>query len=68
LAERAPNFAGEGADTIIVGTEYASIAAMAEAQARLDADPEWSKLIRDLDASGIRTVVGRSLYVEETPK
>ena len=62
------SFAGDGADTIIVGTEYASLAALAEAQAKLDADPEWSKLIRELDTSGIRTLIGRSLYVEETPK
>ena len=58
---------GEGSGTIHIVTEYPSLAAWAEGSGKLDADPEGSKLLRDLDASGIRTVLGRSLMVDETP-
>ena len=59
--------AGENTDVIYVATEYASLAAMAEAQNKLTADAEWTKMIRDIDASGIRTVIDRSLMVDDTP-
>jgi hypothetical protein len=59
--------AGEATDTIHIVTEYPSLAAWAEGSGKLNADPEGNKLIRDLDASGIRTVVGRSLMVDDTP-
>lgn len=59
--------AGDATDTIHIVTEYPSLAAWAEGNGKLNADPEGNKLIRDLDASGIRTVVGRSLMVDETP-
>ena len=58
---------GESSDTIHVVTEYPSLAAWAEGQGKLNADPEGAKLIRDIDASGIRTLLGRSLMVDETP-
>jgi hypothetical protein len=58
---------GEGSGTIHIVTEYPSLAAWVEGSGKLDADPEGSKLLRDLDASGIRTVLGRSLMVDETP-
>lgn len=58
---------GEGSGTIHIVTEYPSLAAWAEGNGKLDADPEGNKLIRDLDTSGIRTVLGRSLMVDETP-
>jgi hypothetical protein len=60
--------AGENTDVIYIATEYSSLAAMAEGQGKLTADAEWSKLLRDIDASGIRTVVDRSLMVDETPQ
>lgn len=60
--------AGENTDVIYVATEYSSLAAMAEAQGKLTADAEAAKLLRDLDASGIRTVVDRSLMVDDTPQ
>lgn len=58
---------GEGADTIHIVTEYPSLAAWAESQNKLNADPEAAKFLRDLDTSGIRTLLGRSLMVDETP-
>ena len=62
------SLAGEDADTIYIATEYESLAAMAAAQEKVQADAEWNKLLRALDASGIRTVVGRSLLVDDTPQ
>lgn len=62
------SLAGEDADTIYITTEYESLAAMAAAQDKVQADAEWNKLLRALDASGIRTVVGRSLLVDDTPQ
>jgi len=59
--------AGEASDTIHIVTEYPSLAAWAEGSGKLNADPEGNKLIRDLDVSGIRTVLGRSLMVDDTP-
>ena len=58
---------GDSADTIHIVTEYPSLTAWAEGNGKLNADPEGSKLIRDIDASGIRTILGRSLMVDETP-
>ena len=60
--------AGSGTDTIYIATEYASLAAMAEGQGKLNADGEASKLLRDIDASGMRTVLDRSLMVDDTPR
>ena len=59
--------AGDTTDTIHIVTEYPSLAAWAEGSGKLNADPEGNKLLRDIDASGIRTVVGRSLMVDDTP-
>lgn len=61
-------FGGSASDTIHIVTEYASMAAAEQAQMKSSADPEWAKLIRDLDTSGIRTVLGRSMMVDDTPK
>lgn len=60
--------AGENTDTIYIATEYESLVAMADAQTKLQADAEASKLLSDIDASGIRTVTGRSLMVDDTPQ
>lgn len=60
--------AGEGTDVIHVVTEYESSAAWAAAQQKVAADPEASRLLREMDASGVRTVVDRSLLVEEALK
>ena len=61
-------FAGESTDLIYIATEYPNLAAMADAQGKLTADAEASNLLHDIDASGIRTVVDRSLMVDDTPK
>jgi len=60
-------FAGDNTDVIYIATEYASLGALADAQNKLTGDAEWTKMIRDIDASGIRTVVDRSLMVDDTP-
>ena len=56
--------AGEGTDTIYIATEYESQAAMAAAQQKVAEDPEARRFLRELEASGLRTVVDRSLLVE----
>jgi len=56
--------AGEGTDTIYIATEYASQAAMAAAQQKIGEDPEARRFLRELETSGVRTVVDRSLLVE----
>lgn len=60
--------AGPNTDVIYIATEYSSLAAMAEGQGKLSADVEATKLLRDIDAAKMRTVVERSLLVDETPK
>jgi hypothetical protein len=60
--------AGEGTDTIYVVTEYESSSAWAAAQQKVAADPEASRILREIEASGVRTVVDRSLLVEEALK
>jgi len=59
-------FAGEGTDTLYIVTEYESQAAMAAAQQKVAADPEARRFLRELETSGVRTVVDRSLLVEMT--
>jgi hypothetical protein len=58
--------AGEGTDTLYIATEYPSQAAMAAAQQKVAEDPEARRLFRELETSGVRTVVDRSLLVELT--
>ncbi len=59
-----------GADvgTLYVGIEYANLEAYAQANTKLQADGEWTKAMRDLDASGLREVLSNSLLVEITPE
>ncbi len=59
--------AGSGTDLVYIVGEHASLAAYAESTGKLNADPEASKLLSELEASGVRTVVDRSLFVDETP-
>jgi hypothetical protein len=59
--------AGQATDMIHIVTEYPSLAAWAGGNGKLNADPAGSRLLRDLDASGIRTLLGRSLMVDDTP-
>jgi hypothetical protein len=59
--------AGTDAGTVFVAMEHTSLAAFADDVAKLQADPEWQKLLKDLDKSGIRTVLSNSLLEEMTP-
>jgi hypothetical protein len=59
--------AGAGTDELSIVTEYPNVAAWADANTKLAADEEAAKFARDIEASGIRTVVDRSLLVEVTP-
>jgi len=61
-------FAGNATDQIFIVTEYESLAALAAAQAKLGADAEATKFVRDMDASGMRTVLDRGLFVDDTPQ
>lgn len=47
--------------------EHASMTAFADDVSKLQADPGWQKAIKDLDKSGIRTVLSSSLMEEVTP-
>jgi hypothetical protein len=60
--------AGENTDEIYIATEYESLAALAAGQDKLTGDAEGAKLLRDIDASGIRNVVSRSVMVDDTPQ
>ena len=59
--------AGQDVGTIYVGIEYANLEAFAQAATKLQADEEWNKVMKELDASGLREVIGNSLLVEITP-
>jgi len=54
--------AGPNAGTIVVAIEYPSLAAYADADAKLRADKDYQDWLRDLDK--IRTIVSESLYKE----
>lgn len=53
--------AGEATGMIAVGLTHPSLAAYAENTSKLQADPEWQKIIAGLDE--IRTLVSTSLFV-----
>ena len=55
-------FAGPNAGSVVVSQEFASFAALAEAQAKTSADPEFSKWLAGLDK--VRTITSDSLYRE----
>jgi hypothetical protein len=60
--------AGTATDQIFIATEYENLAALAAAQAKLAADPEATQFNREMDGSGMRTVLDRSLFVDDTPQ
>jgi hypothetical protein len=55
-------FAGPNAGTVVVTQEYASLTALADANAKTAADPEFSKWLAALDK--VRTITSDSLYRE----
>ncbi|HKI11648.1 MAG TPA: hypothetical protein VKA02_05995 [Candidatus Acidoferrum sp.] len=54
--------AGPDAGAIVVAIEYPSLAAFADADARMRADKDYQDWLKDLDK--IRTVVSESIYKE----
>jgi len=54
--------AGPDAGAIVVAIEYPSLAAYADADAKMRADKDYQEWLKDLDK--IRTVVSESLYRE----
>ncbi len=54
--------AGPEAGAIVVGIEYPSLAAYADADAKMRADKDYQAWLKDLDK--IRTIVSESLYKE----
>lgn len=59
--------AGDAAGTLYVGIEYPNLEAFAKGMSKSSTDDEWRKLVREIDASGMRELVGNSLMVEVTP-
>ena len=59
--------AGEDTGTIYLALEYPSMAALADAQAKTAADPEWQTFLKDMNKSGLRTITSSSLLQEFTP-
>jgi hypothetical protein len=59
--------AGEASGTLYVGIEYPNLESFAKGSAMASADDEWRKLVREVDASGMRELLGNSLMVEVTP-
>lgn len=52
--------AGDDTGGVVVGMEYPSLTAYADATTKLQADSEWRSLVAGLD--GLRTLMGSSLY------
>lgn len=59
--------AGDATGTLYVGIEYPSLESFAKGMTKTGADDEWRKLVREVDASGMRELLGNSLMVEVTP-
>jgi hypothetical protein len=59
--------AGDATGTLYVGIEYPNLESFAKGTAKSSADEEWTKLVREMDASGMRELLGNSLMVEVTP-
>jgi hypothetical protein len=59
--------AGDTTGTLYIGLEYPNLESFAKGMAKSSADDEWRKLVREMDASGMREVLGNSLMVEVTP-
>jgi cell fate (sporulation/competence/biofilm development) regulator YlbF (YheA/YmcA/DUF963 family) len=59
--------AGEVTGTYFVDSEYPSLAAYADAVAKLEADAEWQALLKQFRAATDSKVVASALYVDRTP-
>ena len=60
-------FAGDDTGLVFVSIEFADLEAFGKGTKTTQADPAWQKLIKDLDSSGIRTIVANSLMEDITP-
>jgi hypothetical protein len=58
-------FAGDSTGLFFVSAEYESLAALEAATAKVNADPAWPGLLKQLNAAS--TIVSSSLYAERTP-
>ncbi len=58
--------AGAQTNDIVISTEHASLVALAQAQAKTQADAEWQKLIEDAGNKGI-SATSNSVWTEITP-
>ncbi len=52
----APMFGDQVAGAVIVTVEYPSFVAMAQAQAKSNASPEWQAFVQEVTAAGIRMI------------
>ncbi len=59
--------AGDSSGTLYIGIEYPNLEAFAKGMTKTNADDEWRKLVREVDSSGMRELLGNSLMVEVTP-
>ena len=60
--------AGDATGTYFVDIEYASLAAFADAVAKLEADSEWPGLLKQFQTYPKSKVVENSLFVDRTPE
>ena len=57
--------AGDETGTVVVGLEFADLAAYADGSTKIQNDAEWQTLVAGLDS--MRTMLSMSLYREVTP-
>ena len=59
--------AGPESGLIFVSTEYPNLETFGKATAKAAGDAELQKMVKEMDASGIREIVSRSLLEDVTP-
>ena len=59
--------AGDRTGLISFVSEYPSLEAYGKSATQMAADPEWQKLRKEIEASGMREIVSSSLLVDVTP-
>jgi len=58
--------AGPNTGNVVVAVEYPSLVSMAESLSKVNASPDWTRLVADAQAAGIKPV-SNSVVVEITP-
>ena len=58
--------AGDEVNSVVIAIEYATLEALAKAQAKQAADSEWQKLVQDVQARGF-SLTSNGLWQEITP-